>query len=103
MRARHDSIAEEREKKIHAFTEQLREDKLKLAEALIEHAHTYHPHLRFMLGVEKRPSHVISVSLRELLVLELAECDHDARETILHDPEIRKVCPLGFRLPTCRI
>jgi len=91
VRARHESIAEEREKRINDFTEQLREDKLKLADALIEHAHTYHPHLRFMLGVEKRSSHMITVNLRNLLVLELGDdCDHVARDTILHDPEIRK-------------
>ena len=101
MRARHDSIAEEREKKISHFTEKLREDKLKLADALIEHAHTYHPPLRFMLGVEKRASDVISQNLRKLLIAELGDCDQIARETILHDPQIRKVCLPGSRPPTC--
>lgn len=90
VRARHDSIAEERERKMSHFTEQLREDKLKLADALIEHAHTYHPPLRFMLGVEKRASDVMSENLRKLLIAELGDCDHIARETILHDPHIRK-------------
>ncbi|KAF8324297.1 uncharacterized protein EI90DRAFT_3129999 [Cantharellus anzutake] len=90
VRARHDSLAAVREAGIRDFTEQVRNDKLKLSESLIEHAHKYHPHLRFMLGVEKRPSDIISENLRQLLVSELGDCEHTVRETIFHDPEIRK-------------
>jgi hypothetical protein len=64
-----------------------------LAADLIVHARTYHPHMRHVLGLDKRHRDLApSKALKDLLITEMLEEDEATQEIILSHPEMRQVC-----------